>query len=88
MSTEFGGKISQIKDVEKLTRPEFCEIVGVAQSTMRKLDAPSARSIPKYDIVQKICKSFPQYTLWLMTDMVNPEGGQISPEIKRLQQKY
>jgi len=85
MSTVFGKKIIEIKDAEGLTRPELCEIVDVPIATMRSLDSPSSKSIPKYDIVQKICKAFPQSTLWLMTDQTNPEAGQISPAIKKAQ---
>lgn len=88
MSTVFGEKISKIKKVENLSRPQFCKIVNVPIGTMRGLDSPSSKSIPKFDIVEKICKAFPQYTLWLMTDQVNPEAGQISPEIKQAEKDY
>ena len=88
MSTEFGKKIRDIRETEGINRPVFCKKIDVPVSTMMKLDQPSSTSIPKYDIVQKICKAFPQYTLWLMTDQVNPEAGQISPEIKQAQKDY
>jgi len=32
---------------------------------------------------QKNCKRWPQYSLWLMTDQVNEEAGQISPQIEK-----
>ena len=82
MSTEFSEKISLIKKSESLSRPQFAEKVGVKVETMRNIDSPKSVSIPKYDIVKKICLAFPQYTLWLMTDKTNPALGQISPEEK------
>lgn len=87
MATEFGKKIAEIKEAENLNRPDFCLRIDVPIPTMRSLDSPSAKSIPKYDIVQKICKTFPEYTLWLMIDQVNVEAGQISPEIKKKQRR-
>ena len=83
MSISFGKKIALIKDAEGLNRPQFCEIINVPVESLRKIEAEYRR--PLVDVAEKICKAFPQYTLWLMTDQTNPEAGQISPEMKKTQ---
>ncbi len=35
--------------------------------------------------MHKLIQVFPQCTMWLMTDQVNEEAGQISPEIEQAQ---
>lgn len=80
MSTMIGEKIRAIRECEGLSRPKFCEATGVNKETL--VTAENGRYEPKVGLVEQVCAAFPQYTLWLMTGQVNPEGGQISPEIK------
>jgi len=83
MSIHFGNKITMIKEAEGLNRPEFCNIIDIPIPSMRKIEAGDRQ--PRVNVAEKICKAFPQYTLWLMTDQTNPEAGQISPDIKKAQ---
>lgn len=75
-----GEKIRAIRETEGLTRQAFENKTDIKLETLSKVE----RNLSKLtsDKLQAICVAFPQYTLWLMTDTVNIEAGQISPYTK------
>lgn len=76
-------KIKAIREAEGLTQPKFAELTGIPKSTVSKIDCGINQKIHAETLL-KIAgvECFQKYSLWLLTDQVNPEGGQISPEIK------
>lgn len=72
-------KIKAIRKGEGLTQAKFCEISGLALSTLKNYEGGHAE--PGLSIVLKVTNTpqFKKYTLWLMTDETAPESGQISP---------
>lgn len=74
-------KIRAIRKAEGLTQVKFCEISGLALSTLKNYEGGHAE--PGLQVVLKITNTpqFEKYTLWLMTDKTAPEAGQISPVV-------
>lgn len=77
---DIGRKIRRIREAQNLTRQEFAEKTGLNIETISATER--GKSKPNSDKLQAICRTFPQYTLWLMTDQSDPTSGQISPEDK------
>ncbi|KFK93347.1 MULTISPECIES: helix-turn-helix domain-containing protein [unclassified Serratia (in: enterobacteria)] len=72
-------KIRAIRKAEGLTQVKFCEISGLALSTLKNYEGGHAE--PGLQAILQLTKSqrFEKYTLWLMTDKTAPESGQIAP---------
>lgn len=77
---DFAAKFKLIRKAERLTQKEFCEVLGFSESTFRKYEAgfievgaPALLKVANHP-------RFKKYALWLVTDDVAPESGQISPE--------
>ena len=86
MSTEksFSEKLRAIRDAHGLGRKALSDETGIPIRTIEGIEQRG--TIPRTDIAQKICKRWPQYSLWLMTNQVDEAAGQISPEIERARQ--
>jgi transcriptional regulator with XRE-family HTH domain len=82
MSTVTGQKIRAIRESLKLGRQEFCDVTGIAKGTLIRIETSDHE--PNLKAVKAITNSWPQFTLWLLNDMVLPEAGQISPEIEEV----
>ncbi|MEN3258493.1 helix-turn-helix transcriptional regulator [Sodalis endosymbiont of Spalangia cameroni] len=74
-------KIKAIRKAEGLTRAEFCQLIEISISTMEKYEM--GKFEPGGTALTKITHHprFMKYTLWLMSDQVAPESGQISPSL-------
>lgn len=74
-------KIKEIRKAEGLSKTKFCELTGIPLSTLDKYDMgkfePSGAALLKITLHPQ----FQKYTLWLMSDSVIPEAGQISPAL-------
>ncbi|ENZ5482433.1 helix-turn-helix domain-containing protein [Serratia marcescens] len=72
-------KIRAIRKAEGLTQVKFCEISGLALSTLKNYEGGHAE--PGLGSILQLTKNyrFEKYTLWLMTDKTAPESGQIAP---------
>lgn len=83
MSSEktFSEKLREIREVHGLGRKALSDETGIPIRTIEGIEQRG--TIPRTDIAQKVCKRWPQYSLWLMTDQVNEESGQISPQIEK-----
>lgn len=76
----FYEKFEKIREAEGLSQSKLSNILEIKLKSYES--AIYRKSEAKGEILRRICNQFPEYTLWLMTDIVQPENGQISPEIK------
>jgi DNA-binding XRE family transcriptional regulator len=81
MSSDLAQKMREIREVETSGRAEFAQLIGFNKKTVESIE--QAGRAPKGEMLQAICKQWPKYTLWLMTDQVDEVCGQVSPEIER-----
>lgn len=85
MSSDLARKIREIREAETSGRAEFSQVIGIAKKTLEGIEQTGR--VPKGDLLEAICRQWPQYTLWLMTDQVNEVAGQVSPEIERARRR-
>jgi transcriptional regulator with XRE-family HTH domain len=78
--TALGSKIRKIREAEGLGRAEFCKITGIPKDSLIRIETKGSE--PKSGVLLAVCAKFEKYALWLTTDKVAPEVGQISPEIE------
>lgn len=83
MSSEksFSEKLKEIREVHGLGRKGFSDETGIPIRTIEGIEQRG--TIPRTDIAQKVCKRWPEYTLWLMTDQIDESCGQVNPELER-----
>lgn len=74
-------KMKAIRKAEGLTMAEFCQLIEISTSTMEKYEM--GKFEPGGTALTKITHHprFMKYTLWLMSDQIAPESGQISPPL-------
>lgn len=74
-------KLKAIRIAEGLTQKKFCEMSGVALSSLKNYEG--GHKDPGIQIVSLVVNTpqFEKYTLWLMTDKTAPEAGQVEPAI-------
>ena len=75
-----GKKLREIREAEGLTREELAEITGIPVPTMKRYETGRIANIGS-DTLTKYTQHprFTKYSLWLMTDQIAPDSGQISP---------
>ncbi|WP_407906340.1 helix-turn-helix domain-containing protein [Escherichia coli] len=81
-SRGIGEKIRMIRDAEGLSRQQFFELTGIPAGTQKYYETGRVEKIGS-DILLKITlhSQFSKYALWLMTDNIAPESGQIAPPL-------
>lgn len=74
-------KLKKIRKVEGLTQVKFCEISGIALGTLKNYEG--GHQEPGIQVVLQVTHNprFKKYTMWLMTDDIAPESGQIAPAL-------
>ena len=74
-------KLRAIRKAEGLTQKKFCELSGLALSSLKIYEG--GHKEPGLQIVKQVVNTplFKKYTLWIMTDEIAPESGQISPVV-------
>lgn len=77
MSIPAHEKIDRIRAAERLTLAEFSEKIGVSANTLNTMK--SRGSSPRFDVIEKILNTWPQYALWLTTGEIDISSGQIAP---------
>lgn len=79
-------KMKLIREAEGLSQANFCEIIGLPINTLKKYEG--GKFEPGGNALTKMTQHprFMKYTLWLMTDQVAPESGQVSPKIPNEQE--
>ncbi|EBG4562145.1 helix-turn-helix transcriptional regulator [Salmonella enterica] len=77
-------KLRAIRKAEGLTQVKFCEISGVALSSLKNYEG--GHKEPGFQIVKQIVNApqFKKYTLWIMTDETAPQAGQIAPALAHI----
>lgn len=81
MSSGYGEKLKEVRNAEGLTQPALAQLTGVSLGAIRNYET-GQREVG-LNVLDKIIKHerFKKYALWLMTDQVAPESGQISPAL-------
>lgn len=82
MPSDVGEKLRLIREAEGLTRDEFEQITGVPAGNTKRYETGRTKSIGS-EFLMMITQHprFTKYALWLMTDQIAPESGQISPAL-------
>lgn len=75
---DLARKIRAIREAETSGRQEFCDILDVNKGTLTRIEQTG--QVPKGDLLEQVCRTWPKYTLWLMTDQTDESCGQIDPE--------
>lgn len=81
MSSEYSKKLREIRIAEGLTQPKLAELTGVSLGSIRNYETGQADV--GLGVMGKIIAHprFKKYALWLMTNDVAPESGQIAPSL-------
>ncbi len=82
MSNENIGETSRYSQGRGInTKKNFCELSGLALSSLKNYEG--GHKEPGLQIVKQVVNTplFKKYTLWIMTDEIAPESGQISPVV-------
>lgn len=80
-SIVIGEKIRALREAEGMGRQEFSDLTGIPKNTLIRLE--QGKNAPSGKVLMQITSAFHKYTLWLMTDQVSEEVGQISPQIEK-----
>ncbi|WP_421179274.1 helix-turn-helix domain-containing protein [Aeromonas enteropelogenes] len=81
MSISWADKITLIRESERLTRKEFCELTGIKYGTLSSYE--SGTKGMTVVMAEKMLQHplFEKYTLWFMTGKTAPGAGQIEPAL-------
>lgn len=82
---DLANKIRLIREAETSGRQEFCDLIGVNKGTLARIEQTG--QIPKGDLLEKVCQTWPKYTLWLMTGSTDPNCGQIDPDTEMVRKQ-
>ncbi|MEG2553660.1 MAG: helix-turn-helix transcriptional regulator [Hafnia sp.] len=74
-------KLKAIRSAEGLSQSQFCKIMEIPISTLKKLEG--GYNEPGWSTLTKLTQHplFEKYTLWLMTGNTAPDAGQIEPAL-------
>ena len=73
-------RIKLIRITEGFTQVEFAKLIGVADDVgVRQIESGKIKEVGSAKI-ERICKRFPEYALWLTTGQVQPPH-QTSPDL-------
>jgi transcriptional regulator with XRE-family HTH domain len=80
---DFGYKIKLIRKTKGYTQKKFAELLECATISLQQYEL--GKREPKSEFMKKLCKMFPQYTLWIMTDITNMSDSlnQINPDLEK-----
>jgi transcriptional regulator with XRE-family HTH domain len=79
---DLGSKLKEVRLTERLTQSEICELTGVKIETWKGYEYGRSKSVSSIELLKvTMHPRFKKYALWLVTDEVAPEAGQISPVI-------
>ncbi|UKA08847.1 helix-turn-helix domain-containing protein [Photobacterium damselae subsp. damselae] len=82
----FKKKLKAIIKEERYTQKQFAEMVDIPLSSLEKYLL--GKSDPSYKVLVKIVThpNFSKYTMWLMGGEVQPNSGQVCPDISTQEQ--
>lgn len=77
---DLSAKLKAVRRAEGLTQMDFCSLLGISISTYKKQEM-SLRAEVSAAVLLKITHhpQFEKFALWLVTDKICNECGQISP---------
>lgn len=79
---ELGQKLKEVRLTERLTQTEMCEATGIKLGTWKGYEYGTRKEVSSVELLKvTMHPRFKKYALWLVTDEVAPECGQISPVI-------
>ncbi|WP_339056640.1 helix-turn-helix transcriptional regulator [Candidatus Regiella endosymbiont of Tuberolachnus salignus] len=80
-SSDYARKLKLMRKSEGLTQKEFSKITGIPLGTLKNYETNQFEAGLK--VIELVIQHqlFTKYTLWLMTDMIAPESGQIAPAL-------
>ncbi len=77
---ELGQKLKEVRQAERLTQGEICELAGISLPTWKGYEYGKSKAISSIELLKvTMHPRFKKYALWLVTDETAPECGQISP---------
>lgn len=77
---EMGQKLKEVRLAERLTQGEICELAGISLPTWKGYEYGKSKSVSSVELLKiTMHPRFKKYALWLVTDDVAPECGQVSP---------
>lgn len=74
----FNKKLKIIRSLKGYTQSYMSEILDINIRSLQRFEIGEQE--PRYKVIGKLCKEFPQYTLWLMTDDITTK--QIKPTVR------
>ncbi|GAB7528522.1 hypothetical protein PS3A_09300 [Pseudomonas sp. 3A(2025)] len=77
---DLGQKLKEVRRNERLTQGEICELAGISLPTWKGYEYGKSKSVSSIELLKiTMHPRFKKYALWLVTDEIAPESGQISP---------
>ncbi|MBH9008116.1 helix-turn-helix transcriptional regulator [Pseudomonas aeruginosa] len=77
---ELFEKLKLVRLAEGMTQLDLCDLVGINLSTWKSYELNRRREISALELIKLTSHPrFTKYTLWLMSDGIAPDCGQISP---------
>ena len=74
---ELSGKIKLLRKTEGLTQKKISELLNIDVTSIQNYE--NNRRKPNTDFMETLCRQFPKYTLWLMTNDEKSSTIQINP---------
>ena len=74
-----GQKIRHIRETMGLSRPKFAELLGVPPTTLKNYELGYREVGGAFLEALAHQEQLHKFTLWLLSDKIAPEIGQISP---------
>ena len=82
---EMHEKIKSIRAAEELGSSKFSQRTEIPKRTLEAIE--NRGTDPRSSFIEGVCKAFPEYSLWIMTNEINLNAGQISPDVKIIWKK-
>lgn len=81
MSSEYEKKLKAIRIAEGHTQASFAELTGINVGTIKNYE--SGKREVGLSVIDRVLGTadFKKYMMWLMSDDIAPEVGQISPAL-------
>jgi len=79
---EMHEKIKSIRNAEDLGRGVFSQRTKIPKRTLEAIE--NRGTDPRSSFIKGVCNAFPEYSLWIMTNEINLNAGQISPDVKKI----
>jgi len=75
-------RILELRFSLNIGRGKFAKIINTSPQIIRNIEKSASKPTP--DLLEKICLTWPKYSLWLMTGNTTHKNDQTQPEIKNI----